>query len=118
MVDCDFLTGSDVDMAIFMLGTYALLAVIAIFLFANGLSPLMCLSLFIYPTFLFAVYIVLVWQRSKSPAYANHVACEEILAMTVSNDCFPPFDDAMFDKLDKEFGGHDVCDMRGYMHQS
>ena len=105
-------------MPIFIVRPYPLLAVIAIFLFANGLSPLWCLGLFIYPPSLSAVYIVLVWQRSKSPAYANHVACEEILAMTVSNDCFPPFDDAMFDKLDKEFGGHDVCDMRGYMHQS
>lgn len=102
-------------MPIFILGTYTLLTAISIFLFFHGLSLMECLFLYIYPTAIFLAYYYLMWRRSRDPAFQAREICQKILDMTRSNDCFPSFNDEMFDKLEEMYGDQPLCDMSGYI---
>lgn len=100
----------------FVLGAYGVLAAIALYMFFALELPLgNCLFIFIYPTVLFLTYFYLVWRQSKDPVFQARETCQKILDMTRSNDCFPPFDDKMFDKLEEACGGQPLCDMSGYI---
>ena len=102
-------------MGYFMLGTYAVLSLLAWFLALQGASLMEVLSIFIYPTGLFALYLYLLWQRSKAPAVQNGTICRKILGMIQSVDAPAQSFDKVMDFPEKEFGDALNCDMRGYM---
>lgn len=102
-------------MGYFMLGTYAILVVIAGLLVVHGFSLLEVLSIFTYPTGLFVFYLCLLWQRSKDLVAQNSIISREILDMIQSVDAPAlPFDKVV-DTLERELGDTLTCDMRGYM---
>ena len=102
-------------MGYFMLGTYAVLSLLAWFLALQGASLLEVLSIFIYPTGFFAFYLYFLWQQSNAPAFQNGTICREVLGMTQSVDAPAQSFDKVMDSLEKEFGDALNCDMRSYM---
>lgn len=99
----------------FILGVYGILVLIAGFLVVKGVPLLEALSIFIFPTVMFAEYIWIVWRREKDPAYRNSMTSQEILNMIQSNNAPAPSFDKVMDTLEKKLGDSLACDMRGYM---
>lgn len=121
-------------MVIFMVVCYTILACVALFMYAMGASIWTALSIFIYPTILFVVGIILELRLAKfreerekeeeeeeeeeKARFASYQASINIIDLVTTNNDKPAFSLEGVEKLEEELEkiGHTLnCDISGYM---
>ena len=118
-------------MVIFMVVCYTILACVALFMYAMGASIWTALSIFIYPTILFVVGIILELrlakfreerekeeEREEKPEITTYQACINIMDLVTTNNDKPAFSLEGVEKLEEELEKRGCtlnCDMSGYM---